>query len=74
MTLLALASLGISLGMLVYWFTQGSSAARSGAAADLQYLGTATLTSVLLGVAAALLAIVMALPVAILAVRHLVLW
>ena len=70
MTLLAAVSLGISLGMLVYWFTQSSSAASSGAAADLRYLGPATLTSVLLGVASALLAIVMALPIAILAVRH----
>jgi len=70
MTLLAAASLGIPLGMLAYWFTQGSSAAMSGAAGDLHYLGSATLTSVLLAAASALLAIVMALPVAILAVRH----
>ncbi len=65
MTLLAAAGVGISLGMLVHWFTQGSSAA-----VDLHYLWPAALTSVLLGLAAALLTIVMALPVAILAVRH----
>jgi iron(III) transport system permease protein len=65
MTLLAVGGVGISLGMLGKWFTQGSSAA-----ADLHYLWPATVTSVLLGLAAALLTIVMALPIAILAVRH----
>lgn len=70
MASLVVVSLGIPLGMLAYWFTQGSAAARSTASGDLQYLKTATLTSLLLGVAAALLTVVMALPLAILAVRH----
>lgn len=63
-------SLGIPLGMLVYWFTQSSSAALSSASANLQYLWPATVTSVLLGVGSAVVAILLALPVAILAVRH----
>ncbi len=56
--------------MLVYWFTQSSSAALSGAAANVRYLWPATLTSVLLGVGSAVVAIVLALPIAVLAVRY----
>ncbi len=63
-------SLGIPVGMLVYWFTQSSSAALSGASASLHYLWPATLTSVLLGVGSALVAILLALPIAVLAVRY----
>jgi iron(III) transport system permease protein len=63
-------SLGIPVGMLVYWFTQSSSAALSGVSASVQYLWPATLTSVLLGVGSALVAILLALPVAVLAVRY----
>jgi iron(III) transport system permease protein len=63
-------SLGIPVGMLVYWFTQSSSAALSSASANLQYLWPATVTSVLLGVGAAIVAILLALPIAILAVRY----
>jgi iron(III) transport system permease protein len=70
MTLLAGISLGVPAGMLAYWYTQGSPAALAGAAAGLQYLWPATLSSVLLALASALVATVMALPVAILAVRH----
>jgi iron(III) transport system permease protein len=63
-------SLGIPVGMLVYWFTQSSSAALSAASANVQYLWPATLTSVLLGIGSAVVAIVLALPVAVLAVRY----
>jgi iron(III) transport system permease protein len=63
-------SLGIPVGTLIYWFTQSSSAAFQGATANLQYLGPATLTSVLLGIGSALIAIALALPIAILAVRY----
>ena len=63
-------SLGIPVGMLVYWFTQSSSAALSSAAANLQYLWPATLTSILLGLGAAVVALLLALPMAILAVRY----
>ncbi len=68
--LLVAISLGIPIGMLVYWFTQSSHAALSAASASVHYLGPATLTSVLLGAGSAVLAIVLALPVAVLAVRH----
>jgi iron(III) transport system permease protein len=56
--------------MLVYWFTQSSNAALSGASASMQYLWPATLTSLLLGVASALVAILLALPIAVAATRY----
>jgi iron(III) transport system permease protein len=68
--LLAGIGLGVPLGMLADWWSHGSSAAISGAAADLHYLAPAALTSVLLGLAAAIVATALALPLAILAVRH----
>ncbi|HXX90911.1 MAG TPA: iron ABC transporter permease [Acidimicrobiales bacterium] len=67
---LVTVSLGIPMGMLIYWFTQSSSAALSSASTSLQYLWPATLTSVLLGLGSAVVAIVLALPMAILAVRY----
>jgi iron(III) transport system permease protein len=70
MLLLAAISLGIPLGMLAYWGSHASKAAIAGAAADLRYLAPATLTSVLLGVGVAVVATILALPLAILAVRH----
>jgi iron(III) transport system permease protein len=63
-------SLGIPVGMLVYWFTQSSSAGLSSAAANLQYLWPATVTSVLLGIGSAIVAVLLALPIAVLAVRY----
>jgi iron(III) transport system permease protein len=63
-------SLGLPLGMLVYWFTQSSATALSSASATVGYLGPATLTSLLLGVGGAALAILLALPVALMAVRY----
>jgi iron(III) transport system permease protein len=55
--------------MLVRWFAESSSAALSTATENLQYLWPASRTSTLLGVSSALVALVMALPVAALAVR-----
>ena len=66
--LLVAVSLGIPLGLLVHWFTQGTSTA--GAPAGASGLWSATVTSVLLGITAALVAVLLALPVAILAVRR----
>jgi iron(III) transport system permease protein len=66
----AVISIGIPLGTLVYWFTQSSHAGLEGASANIRYLGPATLTSVGLGVAGAVLAVLLALPVAFLVVRH----
>jgi iron(III) transport system permease protein len=70
MLLLVGASLGIPLGMLGYWGIHASKAALENAAAGLHYLAPAALTSVLLGLAVALVSTIMALPLAILAVRH----
>jgi iron(III) transport system permease protein len=69
LALLVAVSLGIPLGLLVHWFSQGGSVA--GAPAGAGSLWPATLTSVLLGAASALVAVLLALPVAILAVRYL---
>jgi iron(III) transport system permease protein len=66
--LVVAVSLGIPLGLLVHWFAQGTRTAGAPAGAD--SLWSATLTTVLLGIAAGLLAVLMALPVAILAVRR----
>jgi iron(III) transport system permease protein len=63
-------SVGIPLGTLINWFTKSSHAAFASASANLSYLWPASLTSVALGVSAALMAVVLALPVAVLAVRH----
>lgn len=62
--------LGVPVGELVYWFSQSSKTALSGAAANVHYLWPSTLTSVLLGLASAVLAIVLGWPVAVLAVRY----
>lgn len=66
----AVISIGIPVGTLVYWFTQSSKAGQAGASANIHFLWPATVTSVALGVAGALLALVFALPVALLVVRY----
>ena len=63
-------SLGIPVGVLIYWFTQSSQAGFAGATTNLQYLLPAALTSIGLGIGSALLALVFAVPIASLAVRH----
>jgi len=63
-------SVGIPVGMLIRWWVQSSSAAISNATGNLKYLFPATLTSVEIGVAAAVIALVLAIPVAIIAIRH----
>lgn len=65
--LLVAVSVGIPLGLLAHWFASGTSTV--GAPAGAGGLWPATVTSVLLGVAAALTALVLALPVEILAGR-----
>lgn len=62
-------SVGIPIGTLIEWFAR-SGDAFSSAAGNLRFLLPATLTSVGLGVGSALVALVFALPVAVLAVRH----
>jgi iron(III) transport system permease protein len=61
---------GIPVGMLIRWFTESSSAALSTATGNLQFLWPASRTTILLGVSSALVALLMALPVALLVVRH----
>ncbi len=66
----AVISIGVPVGTLIYWFTQSSAAGLAGASANVRYLWPATVTSVALGVGGALLALVFALPVALLVVRY----
>jgi iron(III) transport system permease protein len=66
--LLVALSLGIPLGLLVHWFAEGSRT--TGAPAGTSGLWPATVSSVLLGITSALVAVLLALPVAILAVRR----
>jgi iron(III) transport system permease protein len=61
---------GIPVGMLIRWFTESSSAGLSTASGNLQFLWPASRTTVLLGVCSALVALLLALPIALLAVRH----
>ncbi len=68
--LIAAVGLGIPVGELIHWFTEGSRAALSTAAASVDRLGVATLTSVAIGAASAVVAVALALPVAMLAARH----
>ncbi|HUA02522.1 MAG TPA: iron ABC transporter permease [Solirubrobacteraceae bacterium] len=68
LALLVALSFGIPLGLLAHWFAQGGRTA--GAPAGIGALWPATVTTVLLGVASALVAVLLALPVAILAVRR----
>jgi len=63
-------SLGIPVGTLVKWFSESSQAALSGASGNLHYLLPATVTTVILGVSSALVAIILAFPVAVLAIRY----
>lgn len=63
-------SVGIPVGMLVRWLSASSEAGLASAGGNLRYLWPATLTSLEVGVAASLVALVLAAPVAIAAVRH----
>ena len=67
LTLIVAVGLGIPFGELIHWFTEGSGVA---AGASLHQLGSAAVTSVAIGVASALVAVVLATPVAVLAVRY----
>jgi iron(III) transport system permease protein len=66
----AAIGVGVPLATLVYWFTQSSQAGLADASASVHYLAPAALTSLALGVGSALVALVFALPVAFLVVRH----
>jgi len=62
-------SVVIPLGAMVDWFSTSSHAALSSASGNLTYLWPATATSLDLSVSAALLAVLLALPIAVAAVR-----
>jgi iron(III) transport system permease protein len=68
LALLVAVSLGIPLGLLAHWFAQAGRTA--GAPAGAGSLWPATLTTVLLGIVSGVVAVLLALPVAILAVRR----
>jgi iron(III) transport system permease protein len=70
LALVVAIGLGIPMGALVSWFTQSTHAGLANASTGLRFLGRATLTSVGIGLSSALLALVLSLPVALLAVRH----
>jgi iron(III) transport system permease protein len=63
-------SVGIPVGAMADWFSTSSHAALSSANGNLQYLWPATLTSLELSGSAAVVAVVLALPVAFAAVRY----
>ncbi|HWB22238.1 MAG TPA: iron ABC transporter permease [Gaiellaceae bacterium] len=63
-------SVGIPIAMLIKWFSESTSAGVSMAAANTKYLFPASVTSIGLGLGAALVAILFAFPIAILAVKH----
>ncbi|WP_118181676.1 ABC transporter permease [Paraburkholderia phosphatilytica] len=65
----SIATLGVPLGMIGYWLTQESSAAVTPADVSPELLLNTTLTSLEYGLVAALLATVLALPLALLLVR-----
>jgi iron(III) transport system permease protein len=67
---LVAVSVGIPIGAMVDWYSTSSRAALSSAGGNLQYLWPATLTSLELSVSAALLAVLLALPVSLAAVRY----
>lgn len=62
-------SVGIPVGMLVRWFSESSGAALATASGNLKYLLPATITSVEMGAAGAVVGLVLALPIAVAAVR-----
>jgi iron(III) transport system permease protein len=63
-------SVGIPAGAMIDWFSTSSHAALSSASGNLQYVWPATVTSLELSGSAALVAVLLALPVAFAAVRY----
>jgi iron(III) transport system permease protein len=70
LTLLVAVGVGLPVGMLVYWLTQSSRVGFAEASESVHELWSVTLTTVGLGVAAALVAVALASPIAFLAVRY----
>jgi iron(III) transport system permease protein len=68
--LLAVATLGVPLGMILYWLTQHGAAAITPAAVSPARLFDATIASMWLGLAGAVMTVLLALPLAFLAARY----
>ena len=68
--LLAVATLGMPIGMIVFWVTQHNSAATSAVQISPELLAGATFSSLWLAAAAALVTLLLALPLGLLAVRY----
>jgi iron(III) transport system permease protein len=67
---LAIATLGVPLGMIAYWLTQEGAAAVTPAEVSPQLLWNATMSSVGFGLLAALVTVVLAFPLALLLARY----
>jgi iron(III) transport system permease protein len=67
---LVVVTLGVPLGMIIYWLTQHSSAAISPAEVSVELLVDATVASVSLGLAGAAATVALALPLGFLATRY----
>ncbi len=68
--LLVLATLGLPLGTILFWITRHNSAATSAVGVSASLLAGATVSSVWLGLAAALATLLLALPLGALATRY----
>ncbi len=68
--LLTAATLGVPIGMVVFWLTQHNAAAVTTVAASLPDLVDAAASTVLLGLAGAAVTLLLALPLALLAARY----
>jgi iron(III) transport system permease protein len=68
--LLVMGSLGVPLGMIVYWLTQHGSAATTPSAVTLAHVVGASWASVRLGLAGAAFTVAVSLPLAFLAARY----
>ena len=69
-SILVLATLGVPLGMILYWLTQHNAAATTVATVSAAQLGDAALASVWLGLAGAAVTVALALPLGFLVVRY----
>ena len=70
MALLILMAVGVPLGMILYWLTQHNASSTTPVAVSVSGLIDATLSSIEFGLAAAIVTVVLALPLGFLASRH----
>jgi iron(III) transport system permease protein len=65
-----MATIGVPMGMILYWLTQPATAATSVASASIAAVAAATASSIGLGIGGAALTMVFALPLGVLAARY----